>query len=81
MRWVNLMARSFLSRLTDSFALPAAENPTVAMIEAAYRRHDLDIRHISREVAPDDLGDTLRAPEQPAHALQPEEEGSANAFD
>ena len=32
---------NFLSNLTGSFAQPAAENPTVAMIEAAYRHHDL----------------------------------------
>ncbi len=32
-------APNFLSRLTGSFAMPAAENPTVAMIEAAYRHH------------------------------------------
>ena len=31
------MALNFLSRLTGSFAMPAAENPTVAMVEAAYR--------------------------------------------
>ena len=27
---------SFVSTLTGSFAMPAAENPTVAMVEAAY---------------------------------------------
>ena len=31
------MARSFVSRLTGSFSEGAAENPTVAMVEAAYR--------------------------------------------
>ena len=34
---------SFLSLLTGSFSTPAAENPTVAMIEAAYRHHGLDV--------------------------------------
>jgi len=38
---------NFLSRLTGSFATPAAENPTVAMIEAAYRHHQLDARYIN----------------------------------
>lgn len=38
---------SFLSTLTGSFALPADENPTVAMIEAAYRHCGLDPRLIS----------------------------------
>ncbi len=37
------MAHNFLSQLTGSFAMPAAENPTVAMVEAAYRHHGLDI--------------------------------------
>ena len=32
---------SFLDQLTGSFAMPAAENPTVAMVEAAYRHHGL----------------------------------------
>jgi shikimate dehydrogenase len=31
---------NFLLPLTGSFAMPAAENPTVAMIEAAYRQHN-----------------------------------------
>jgi hypothetical protein len=34
------MPRTFLSSLTGSFAQPAAENPTVAMVEAAYRHLD-----------------------------------------
>jgi shikimate dehydrogenase len=51
---------NFLSLLTGSFATPAAENPTVAMIEAAYRHHDLDARYINCDVAPDGLGDAVR---------------------
>lgn len=54
------MARSFLSLLTGSFAMPAAENPTVAMIEAAYRHHDIDARYLNCEVAPDALGAAVR---------------------
>ena len=53
-------APNFLSLLTGSFATPAAENPTVAMIEAAYRHHHLDARYINCEVAPDALGDAVR---------------------
>lgn len=49
------MARNFLSTLTGSFAMPAAENPTVAMIESAYQHHGLDWRYINCEVAPDNL--------------------------
>jgi shikimate dehydrogenase len=54
------MPRSFLSLLTGSFATPAAENPTVAMIEAAYRHHGLDARYLNCEVAPEALGDAVR---------------------
>ena len=35
-------------------------NPTVAMVEAAYRHHGLDWRYINCEVAPRDLGDAVR---------------------
>src|SRR5256885_4571200 len=40
--------------------MPAAENPTVAMIEAAYRQHGIDARYLNCEVAPDALGDAVR---------------------
>lgn len=53
-------APSFLSLLTGSFATPAAGNPTVAMIEAAYRHHGLDARYINCDVAPGVLGDAVR---------------------
>jgi shikimate dehydrogenase len=51
---------TFLSLLTGSFATPAAENPTVAMVEAAYRHHGIDARYLNCEVAPDALGDAVR---------------------
>jgi shikimate dehydrogenase len=51
---------NFLSVLTGSFATPAAENPTVAMIEAAYRHHGVDARYLNCEVAPEALGDAVR---------------------
>lgn len=54
------MAHDFLSPLTGSFAMPAAENPTVAMIEAAYRHHGLNWRYLNCEVAPEGLGDAVR---------------------
>jgi shikimate dehydrogenase len=47
---------NFLSELTGCFAMPAAENPTVAMVEAAYRHHGLDWRYINCEVSPENLG-------------------------
>lgn len=54
------MPVDFLPRLTGSFAQPAAENPTVAMVEAAYRHHGLHWRYVNCEVAPQDLGDAVR---------------------
>ena len=54
------MLHNFLSPLTGSFAMPAAENPTVAMVEAAYRHHGLDWRYINCEVAPEALADAVR---------------------
>ena len=42
----------FLKQLTGSFAEPAAENPTVEMIEAAYRHHNLPWRYINFEIPP-----------------------------
>lgn len=51
---------NFLSQLTGSFAQPCAENPTVAMVEAAYQHHKLDWRYVNCEVAPEDLGDAVR---------------------
>src|SRR3977135_3659216 len=51
---------NFLSVLTGSFALPAGENPTVAMIEAAYRHHGVDARYLNCEVEPEALGDAVR---------------------
>jgi shikimate dehydrogenase len=55
-----MTTRNFLSLLTGSFATPAAENPTVAMIEAAYRYHGVDARYLNCEVAPEALGDAVR---------------------
>src|SRR6516164_10530494 len=51
---------NFLSQLTGSFSQSAAGNPTVAMIEAAYRHHGLDWRYINCEVDPQELGDAVR---------------------
>lgn len=45
----------FLPHLTGSFAQPAAENPTVAMVEAAYQHHGLHFRYINCEVGPENL--------------------------
>lgn len=45
----------FLPRLVGSFAKPAAENPTVEIMEAAFRHHGLHYRYINCEVSPDKL--------------------------
>ena len=50
---------NFLSQLTGCFAIPCAENPTVAMIEAAFQHHGLDWRYINCEVGPDKLADAV----------------------
>ena len=54
------MTQSFLSKLTGSFSEGASENPTVAMVEAAYRHHGLDYRYINCEVPPEKLGDAVK---------------------
>ncbi|SLN56573.1 Shikimate dehydrogenase [Aquimixticola soesokkakensis] len=54
------MSHDFLLPLTGSFAQPAGENPTVAMIEAAFAHHGLDWRYLNVEVAAQDLGDAVR---------------------
>jgi shikimate dehydrogenase len=52
--------RRFLSLLTGSFSTPAGANPTVAMVEAAYREMGLDARYINCDVAADHLGAAVR---------------------
>ena len=54
------LRQNFLSLLTGSFATPAAENPTVAMIEAAYLHHRMDARYINCDVSQGALGDAVR---------------------
>lgn len=51
---------SFLSVLTGLFASPAAENPTGAMVEAAYRKAGVDARYVTCEVAPEGLEAAVR---------------------
>lgn len=54
------MKPTFLSTLTGSFSTPAAGNPTVAMVEAAYQHHGMHWRYLNCEVMPEDLGDAVR---------------------
>jgi len=50
----------FRPALTGCFAQPVAENPTVAMMEAAFRHHGLHCRYINMDVAPENLSDAVR---------------------
>ena len=50
---------NFLPKLTGSFALPASENPTIEMVEAAYRHHKMHMRYINVEVGPDNLAKAI----------------------
>lgn len=51
---------SFLSQLVGSFSQGAAGNPTVAMIEAAFRASGLDWRYINCEVPPQELANAVK---------------------
>ena len=46
---------NFQQELTGCFGKPVSENPTQAMIEAAYRHHQLDWRYLTIEVDANDL--------------------------
>ena len=50
---------NFLHNITGSFAQPAAENPTVEMVEAAYRHHGLHYRYLNTEVPPEKLANAV----------------------
>ena len=45
----------FLPGLTGSFAQKAAENPTVDIVEAAYKAAGAHVRYINCEVSPEHL--------------------------
>ena len=53
------MNETFLSELTGSFSTPSGGNPTVAMVEAAYKHHKLNFRYINCEVQPKDLANAV----------------------
>jgi len=50
----------FLSDLTGSFSTSSAQNPTVAIMEAAYADAGLDVRYINCEVPAENLSDAVR---------------------
>lgn len=51
--------QNFRSTLTGSFSTPCDDNPTVAMIEAAYQHHDIDARYTKCDVKADGLKDPV----------------------
>lgn len=53
------MSNGFLSTLTGSFSTPADDNPTVAMMEAAYAAAGLDARYVNVDVSSADLADAI----------------------
>ena len=55
MKYSHNIPPDFLPKLTGCFSKPASENPTTAMVEAAYYYHDLHFRYINCEVSSEDL--------------------------
>jgi shikimate dehydrogenase len=53
-------ALNFKQELTACFGQPVAENPTQAMVEAAYGHHGLAWRYLTVEVSPAGLVDAVR---------------------
>ena len=51
--------KNFCPALVGSMSQGAAGNPTVAMVEAAFRHHDLKWRYVNMEVAPEDLASAV----------------------
>jgi len=50
---------NFKQELTAAFGQPISENPTQAMVEAAYRHHNMEWRYLTIEVAPEGLSDAV----------------------
>src|SRR5258706_9258309 len=53
-------ALNFKQELTGAFGCTIAENPTQAMVEAAYRHHGLDWRYLTIGVTKEGLADAVR---------------------
>ncbi|GBR46003.1 MULTISPECIES: shikimate dehydrogenase [Neokomagataea] len=52
--------QDFLSILTGSFSTPCGDNPTVAMIEAGYKKAGLNARYINCDVPAENLKDAIK---------------------
>jgi shikimate dehydrogenase len=55
----GMTQKNFRSILTGSFSTPCDDNPTVAMMEAAYGAAGLDARYINCDVQPSALADAV----------------------
>lgn len=53
------MSSGFKAELTGSFSVPCDDNPTVAMVEAAYRHHGMNWRYVNAEVEPAGLASAV----------------------
>ncbi len=53
------MAKNYLSNLVGAFGDPIEENPSVVMMEAAFRAMDLPWRYINFKIAEDGLGEAF----------------------
>ncbi|MCB1226286.1 MAG: shikimate dehydrogenase [Verrucomicrobiales bacterium] len=51
---------SFCPELVGSMSQGAAGNPTVAMVEAAFKHHSLNWRYVNMEVSPEHLGTAVQ---------------------
>ena len=54
------MKSSYKSELVGVFGHPVAENPTIVMLEAAFKKVGIDWRYLTIEVLPEDLKDAVR---------------------
>jgi shikimate dehydrogenase len=55
-----MAVRSYKSELVGVFGYPVAENPTVVMMEAAFRALGLDWRYLTVEVSPGSLAEAMK---------------------
>lgn len=56
----SMPSPNFLPSLVGSMSVGAAGNPTVAMVEAAFRHHGLHWRYVNMEVPPAGLAEAVR---------------------
>ena len=54
------MSKNYKADLVGVFGHPVAENPTIVMIEAAFKEMNLNWRYLTLEVMPDDLEDAVK---------------------